>query len=104
MGTPEGVEYRDSSEGPVHSVTLDPFLIAKTEVSQAQYKAVMGPNPSKFPGDERPGPWSITNKLERYPTTGTSPLTKRPNFMRNQLDGFRKMRMFHCHDIAVGIG
>jgi formylglycine-generating enzyme required for sulfatase activity len=32
----------------VHAVTLSPFKIAKYEVTQAQWKAVMGTNPSQF--------------------------------------------------------
>ena len=44
-----------ADEGPVHAVTLDPFLIAKTEVTQAQYNAVTGLFPSNYPGDlQRP--------------------------------------------------
>ncbi|MBR9977228.1 MAG: SUMF1/EgtB/PvdO family nonheme iron enzyme [Bacteroidetes bacterium] len=39
------------SEKPVHEVTITrPFLIARTEVTQAQYEAVMGSNPSYFKG------------------------------------------------------
>jgi formylglycine-generating enzyme required for sulfatase activity len=39
-------------EGPVHMVTLGPFLIGKHEVTQAQWKVVMGTTPSDFTGDE----------------------------------------------------
>ncbi len=44
MGSPgiESDRYKD--EGPVHKVTLSPFLIAKYEVSFAQWKEVMGVN------------------------------------------------------------
>jgi formylglycine-generating enzyme required for sulfatase activity len=38
----------------VHEVTLSSFFIAETEVTQAFWKAVMGNNPSRFAGDERP--------------------------------------------------
>ncbi len=41
-------------EGPVHKVTLSPFLVAKYAVSQAEWKRVMGKNPSKFKGDALP--------------------------------------------------
>ena len=41
-------------EKPVHSVTLDSYYIAETEVTQAQWRAVMGTNPSYFTGDNRP--------------------------------------------------
>jgi len=35
-------------EKPIHSVSLDGFLIGKTEVTQDQWRVVMGTNPSKF--------------------------------------------------------
>ncbi len=43
------------NEQPPHKVTITrDFWIGKTEVTQAQWKAVMGSNPSKFKGDSRP--------------------------------------------------
>jgi formylglycine-generating enzyme required for sulfatase activity len=40
---------------PPHPVQISrPFLIGTTEVTQAQYKLVVGDNPSQFPGDTRP--------------------------------------------------
>ena len=48
MGSPESEEYRDSDEVQ-HRVTLTrAFLLQATEVTQAQYQALMGNNPSKF--------------------------------------------------------
>jgi formylglycine-generating enzyme required for sulfatase activity len=44
MGTNEGVR----SERPVHEVTVNSFLIGKYEITQAQWQAVMGNNPSYF--------------------------------------------------------
>jgi formylglycine-generating enzyme required for sulfatase activity len=41
MGSPGAEPDRDADEGPLHDVMLDPFLISKTEVSQAEYQAVM---------------------------------------------------------------
>jgi len=52
---PNGQNYDPEAaddEAPVHEVTLSPFLIAKTEVTQAQWKRVIGSNPSRFTGDE----------------------------------------------------
>lgn len=47
MGSPEGSGY--SSERPRHEVHIQtPFLMSATEVTQAQYQAVMGENPSRF--------------------------------------------------------
>jgi formylglycine-generating enzyme required for sulfatase activity len=45
-------EYDD--EKPTHSVTLSPFYIGKYEVSQAEWVAIMGSNPSYFKGDNLP--------------------------------------------------
>ena len=44
----------ESDEKPTHSVTLSDFYIGKYEVTQAQWKAVMGSNPSYFKGDNLP--------------------------------------------------
>ena len=41
-------------EKPAHSVTLSGYYIGKYEVTQAQWKAVMGSNPSHFKGDNLP--------------------------------------------------
>jgi len=41
-------------EQPVHSVTLQGFAMSAMPVTQAQYEAVMGNNPSKFKGDDLP--------------------------------------------------
>jgi len=53
MGSPGTEPNHGPSEGPVHAVTLDPFLISKTEVTQAQYAAVTGETPSFFSGDDQ---------------------------------------------------
>jgi formylglycine-generating enzyme required for sulfatase activity len=52
MGSPDTEEGRFSAEGPVHEVTLSPFLIAKTEVTQAQWRGILGSAPSGFTGDD----------------------------------------------------
>ena len=51
---PMGSSSGESDEKPVHNVTVSSFYIGKTEVTQAQWKAVMGNNPSYFKGDNRP--------------------------------------------------
>lgn len=38
----------EKEEKPSHSVTLDDFYISRSEVTQAQWQAIMGDNPSKF--------------------------------------------------------
>ncbi len=41
-------------EKPIHSVTLSDFSIGKTEVTQSQWVAIIGSNPSNFKGDNLP--------------------------------------------------
>jgi formylglycine-generating enzyme required for sulfatase activity len=48
MGSPTSEEGRDSDEGPQTRVTLDGFWMGETEVTQAQWQAVMRNNPSWF--------------------------------------------------------
>ena len=51
MGSNSGA----SDEKPIHTVTVSSFFMDKTEVTQAQYRKVMGNNPSHFSGcDECP--------------------------------------------------
>ena len=51
MGSNTGLD----NEKPVHKVTLTKgFWMGKYEVTQAQWKSVMGNNPSQFKGDNRP--------------------------------------------------
>jgi formylglycine-generating enzyme required for sulfatase activity len=55
MGSPESDEGRFNNEGPQHRVTVQAFSIGKYEITQAQWKAVMGGNnPSNFKGDDLP--------------------------------------------------
>jgi formylglycine-generating enzyme len=58
MGSPEDEEgrwQRDEREGPQHEVILTRgFWLGETPVTQAQWQAVMGDNPSHFKGDQRP--------------------------------------------------
>ena len=61
MGSPAGEPGRGDDEGPVHTVSLSPFMIAKYETTQAEYAAVMTGNtaglnatPSFHTGDNLP--------------------------------------------------
>jgi len=48
MGSPGSEKGRSKYEGPTHRVYISrPFLLHKTEVTQGQWKALMGNNPSK---------------------------------------------------------
>ena len=54
MGAPDDDKYADDSERPQHQVTLSSYSIGQTEVTQALWEAVMGSNPSKYKGSDRP--------------------------------------------------
>jgi formylglycine-generating enzyme required for sulfatase activity len=49
MGSPKGKGYY--VESPQHDVTVPGFYIGKYQITQAQWEAVMGKNPSHFKGD-----------------------------------------------------
>ena len=51
MGSPMGEEGRNEDEGSQHSVWISrPFLLGRTPVTQAEWRAVMYTNPSDFGG------------------------------------------------------
>ncbi|MGK7896923.1 MAG: SUMF1/EgtB/PvdO family nonheme iron enzyme [Xenococcus sp. (in: cyanobacteria)] len=52
MGSPEG-EGNDW-EKPQHEVTVQSFYLGKFPITQAQYQQVIGHNPSRFKGHDRP--------------------------------------------------
>ena len=52
--TSEQVSDAGSSEKPAHQVTLSSFSIGKYEVTQEEWEAVMGSNPSHFKGVRHP--------------------------------------------------
>ena len=63
MGSPDTEKGHRHNEGPVHTVSLSPFLIGKYEVTQAEYVSVMADPPaglsairfySNHVGDRRP--------------------------------------------------
>ena len=54
LGSFDSEPGRGDDESPRHKVTLQSFYIQTTEVTQAQWVAVMGSNPSHFQGDDLP--------------------------------------------------
>jgi formylglycine-generating enzyme required for sulfatase activity len=63
MGSPEDEPSRSETEGPQHEVTLAAFWMARTPITQAQWRTVAGwprverdlaSDPSHFKGDNRP--------------------------------------------------
>ncbi len=56
MGSPPSERGRSFSEGPQHEVTITkPFYIGKYELTEAQWRAIMGSNP----------PWYVSRKPNR---------------------------------------
>ncbi|MDO4288562.1 MAG: formylglycine-generating enzyme family protein [Eubacterium sp.] len=53
IGSPEDERQRQADETR-HQVTLSPFYLDPFEVTQADYTALMGENPSHFQGDDLP--------------------------------------------------
>ncbi|MBS9388944.1 MAG: SUMF1/EgtB/PvdO family nonheme iron enzyme [Dolichospermum sp. WA123] len=54
MGSPKSEAQRGSDESPEHQVTVPSFFMGKYQLTQAQYQAIMGSNPSAFKGNNRP--------------------------------------------------
>ncbi|QSV74215.1 MAG: formylglycine-generating enzyme family protein [Aphanizomenon flos-aquae KM1D3_PB] len=54
MGSPENEAKRMDRESPQHQVTVPSFFMGKYPVTQAQYQAITGTNPSYFKPDNRP--------------------------------------------------
>lgn len=53
MGSPQTEAWRIEDE-TAHSVTVSDFYMSRYELTQAEYQAVMGNNPSNFSGDNLP--------------------------------------------------
>ena len=54
MGSPVSEQRRGENEGPQHKVTVSNFYLGKYEVTQKEYQAVTGTNPSTHKGDTLP--------------------------------------------------
>ena len=55
MGSPATEKRRGDDEGPIHEVVISkPFYMGAYEVTQAQWEAVMGTNPSRTKGADLP--------------------------------------------------
>jgi formylglycine-generating enzyme required for sulfatase activity/uncharacterized caspase-like protein len=54
MGSPNIEKDRNSSESPQHTVKVPSFFMGKFAVTQAQYQQLMGNNPARFKGENRP--------------------------------------------------
>ncbi len=67
MGSPKQEPSRRKNEGPRHAVMLtEGFWLAETPCTQAMWRAVLGEEPSKFDGDERPVETVSWNDCQRF--------------------------------------
>ena len=53
MGSPTSENWRGNDETQ-HEVTIGDFYLSKYELTQGEYKALTGENPSNFKGDNLP--------------------------------------------------
>ena len=53
MGSPESEAWRSDDERQ-HTVTVSDFYMSQYELTQEEYKAVVGSNPSNFSGEDLP--------------------------------------------------
>ncbi len=76
----------DTSEFPIHSVTLSDYYIGETQVTQELWQAVMGNNPSHFKGDKNPVEMVSYNDCELF-------IYKLNTLLAAQLPAGRKFRL-----------
>ncbi|TFH42043.1 MAG: formylglycine-generating enzyme family protein [ANME-2 cluster archaeon] len=67
MGSPSSEEGRNDREGPVHTVTIEKaYYLGKYEVTQKEWREVMGSNPSNFKGDDLPVEYVSWNDAQEF--------------------------------------
>ncbi|WP_079291182.1 formylglycine-generating enzyme family protein [Cylindrospermopsis raciborskii] len=54
MGSQENEKDRNINEGPLHQVKISSFFMGKYLITQEQYYAIIGNNPSNFRGNKNP--------------------------------------------------
>jgi formylglycine-generating enzyme required for sulfatase activity len=67
MGSPSDEEGRFENEGLVHPVNIKKaFHMCRYEVTQKQWRAIMGDNPSYFTGDDLPVEWVSWDGVQEF--------------------------------------
>ncbi|MDD4497695.1 MAG: formylglycine-generating enzyme family protein [Methanosarcinaceae archaeon] len=67
MGFPADEGTINSDEGPVHKVTIEEsYYLGKYEVTQEQWREVMGSNPSNFKGNDLPVEEVSWNEVQEF--------------------------------------
>ncbi len=67
MGSPQNEAGRDDDEGPIHRVKIpNAFYMSKYEITQKQWREVMGTDPSYFKGDNLPVEQVSWNEVQEF--------------------------------------
>lgn len=66
MGSPSTEKGRQPEEGPQHKVCVGDFHMACCEVTQKQYKTIMGKNPSGVVGEDCPVDWVSWDEAQEF--------------------------------------
>ncbi len=66
MSSPDGEQWRHPTTELRHEVPVSPFLIAKNEVNQTEWKKTMGHNPSKSGGESDPVNFVSWNRCQEF--------------------------------------
>lgn len=66
MGSPTTEKGRQPEEGPQHNVFVADFHMACCEVTQKQYQAIMGENPSGVIGANCPVDWVSWEEAQEF--------------------------------------
>jgi len=80
MGAPETEENSRDTERPQHHVTVPAFFMGRYPITQAQYEAVMGKNPSQF----KDKPDSDRRPVENVSWDGANEFCKRLSDLTNR--------------------
>ena len=105
MGSPSSEKNRSQDEDQ-HTVQVNGFWLAETEVTQAQWQAVMGSNPSRFRGDDRPveqGSWDDIQEFIKKLNARSGKGLRLPTEAEWEYacrEGGRKVRYCHGQDEA----
>ena len=88
---------RRSDELPVHEVCVDDFYLGKYEVTQGQWKALMGNNPSDHKGDDN-------YPVEKVSWNDVQDFIRKLNDKTGQSIGCRRRRNGRCGPAAGEAG
>jgi len=86
MGAPENEKDAEDAERPQHLVTVPAFFMGRYPITQAQYKAVMGINPSNFKDKPEIDRRNLERELSDIGMIETSRLKDKPDSDRRPVE------------------